>query len=68
MADEGDKTNKATADNITEVPTHLQEFVRSRVIRYISRTKSFSTVIEQTVGQDTAKLVIHCGETTSKIL
>ena len=59
MADNGEERNKGPANRIREVPGHLQEFVRSRVLHYISQAKCFSTVIEQSVGQDAAKLVLH---------
>ena len=64
MADDNGESNKEAVNYITEVPEYMQEFVRSRVLHYIGQAKCFSTVIEQCVGQDTAKLVLHLGGTT----
>ena len=63
MADNGEERNKEPANYVKEIPEHLQEFVRSRVLHYISQAKCFSTVIQQSVGQDAAKLVLHLGGT-----
>ena len=67
MADESGAAYKVsdTCNYTKQVPEHLQEFVQSRVIHYLSQAKGFSTAIERTGGQNSTKLVVNLdGRTT----
>ena len=61
MASEEDVTSDSLDVNVTRVPEGLQEYVKTKVAEYITKSKDVSMEIHRATGQST-KLVMTVGK------